>query len=130
MMRLYFLREVGSVRHQCYGTKFFSVGHEGCSCADASSITPGIPCERLLDGSVRDKSPRWRCSVVNTRMVHLMSRTQARIFQFAKLQVPVDFSTSSHEAREATADCAEMLHSELYLLHVVPMFIVVPQIVR
>ncbi len=55
-----------------------------------------------------------------------MSSPHAQTFKPAKVLVPVDFSSSSQQALEAAADFAEMSHSELYLLHVVPMFPVAP----
>lgn len=55
-----------------------------------------------------------------------MSSTSASSFKPAKLLIPVDFSPASDEALNAAVACAEMFHAELYLLHVVPMFPVVP----
>lgn len=55
-----------------------------------------------------------------------MSLTHVQTFKATKLLVPVDFSLSSQEALEAAVDCAAMFHSELYLLHVVPIFPAVP----
>jgi nucleotide-binding universal stress UspA family protein len=55
-----------------------------------------------------------------------MAIARAHTFHPQKLLVPVDFSLSSQEALEAALDLAETFASELYLLHVVPMFPVVP----
>lgn len=55
-----------------------------------------------------------------------MSSAHASIFKPAKLLVPIDFSSSSNEALQAAVACSEMFRSEIYLLHIVPMFPVVP----
>lgn len=55
-----------------------------------------------------------------------MSVTNAPTFHPAKVLVPVDFSSSSHEALEAAVDIAEKFGSEVRLLHVVARFAVVP----
>lgn len=55
-----------------------------------------------------------------------MSSSHTSIFKPAKLLVPVDFSSSSDGALQAAVECAEMFKSQLYLLHIVPMFPVVP----
>jgi nucleotide-binding universal stress UspA family protein len=55
-----------------------------------------------------------------------MAIARAHTFHPQKLLVPVDFSLSSQEALEAGLDLAETFASELYLLHIVPTFPVVP----
>lgn len=44
----------------------------------------------------------------------------------SKILVPIDFSASSHAALDAATELAEKLRAELYLLHVIPEYPVVP----
>ena len=40
----------------------------------------------------------------------------------SKILVPIDFSSSSHNALDAATELAEQFHAELFLLHVIPEF--------
>jgi nucleotide-binding universal stress UspA family protein len=55
-----------------------------------------------------------------------MSSPQAVLFKPSSILVPIDFSPASDAAVQAAVDCADKFKSKLYLLHIVPMFPVVP----